>query len=275
MTYLDELLVAVYRMPPLPPRAARVVQRLVSGRSDSEEPATEVDRELLEALGWLGELTGGTERLGPGVVAAVTLAGAAERHIVSVRAENLGRSRAVWRHSVLTLTAACFAARLCRSPVDARAPLAAFVHELGKATLLGCYRPPLVGAVELRNQLESCRAEKRTFGLDHARIGGLIARHWGLDEHVALAVDHHHRPWHAPHVTARRTALFVNLCDAVARRIAAGNTSAEPPVPETRLSAIGLRASDLGPLVRSTERALPLFLETLARASLVSPDRPG
>ena len=53
-------------------------------------------------------------------------------------------------------------------------------------------------------------AERRELGIDHALVGGVMARRWGLPQQLAAAIEHHH----AEDVTGE--AALVRLADMLA-----------------------------------------------------------
>ena len=73
--------------------------------------------------------------------------------------------------------------------------VSALLHDVGKLVLMDAYpdypEPLLAGA---RTPVERLRAERRQFGVDHAVVGGVLARRWGLPERLADVISRHHEP---------------------------------------------------------------------------------
>jgi HD-like signal output (HDOD) protein len=59
-------------------------------------------------------------------------------------------------------------------------------------------------------------------GLNHARIGGLLARKWNFPEALTQAIEFHHRPWASDPEYRKATGLVYLadcLCEAEEKRI--------------------------------------------------------
>jgi putative nucleotidyltransferase with HDIG domain len=74
-----------------------------------------------------------------------------------------------------------------------RLVVTALLHDVGKLVLVHAYPDypekihGCVGTPE-----ERLHAERRQLGLDHALVGGVLARRWGLPKAVASAIERHH-----------------------------------------------------------------------------------
>lgn len=55
--------------------------------------------------------------------------------------------------------------------------------------------------------------EKQICGLDHAELGALACRKWGIPETIAETIALHHRPPESPNDTAGRLSAIVNVAD--------------------------------------------------------------
>src|SRR5205085_5024290 len=89
---------------------------------------------------------------------------------------------------------------------------AAQLHDIGKL-LLSRARPDYLGTANARTVApeERVRQERHVEGLDHATLGGLLLRRWGLPECLARAVAAHHIS-----TNENEAATFVRLADMVA-----------------------------------------------------------
>ena len=69
----------------------------------------------------------------------------------------------------------------------------ALLHDIGKLVLLHAYPgyPDQVHA-DARTPEERMHRERRELGVDHALVGGVLARRWGLPKAVASAIERHH-----------------------------------------------------------------------------------
>lgn len=92
-----------------------------------------------------------------------------------------------------------------------RLMVTALLHDIGKLVLLHAYPgyPDQVHA-DARTPEERIHRERRELGVDHALVGGVLARRWGLPKTVASAIERHHSE------DADGEAAFVRLADMLA-----------------------------------------------------------
>jgi len=92
-----------------------------------------------------------------------------------------------------------------------RLMVTALLHDIGKLVLLQAY-PGYPSQIhgEARTPEERLHRERRELGVDHALVGGVLARRWGLPATVAGAIERHH------HEDAPEEASFVRLADMLA-----------------------------------------------------------
>ena len=107
---------------------------------------------------------------------------------------------------------------------------AALLHDVGRLVLAELYGRELAEAAPLDEPPdERARRERREYGIDHALVGAVLIRRWGLPAAVAAAVERHHSP------KADGMAAAVRLADLVVHH-AAGT-----PVPAQALRDTGAR----------------------------------
>ena len=89
--------------------------------------------------------------------------------------------------------------------------LSALLHDIGKLVLVHAYPgyPEQVHR-QARTPEERIHAERRELGVDHALVGGVLARRWGLPARLAAAIERHHSD------EARGEAAIVRLADMLA-----------------------------------------------------------
>ena len=89
--------------------------------------------------------------------------------------------------------------------------VAALLHDVGKLVLVDAYPgyPERVhgGAATPDDRL---RAERRELGIDHALVGGVLVRRWGLPARLSAAIERHHAP------DGEGTAAVLRLADLLA-----------------------------------------------------------
>jgi putative nucleotidyltransferase with HDIG domain len=92
-----------------------------------------------------------------------------------------------------------------------RLTVTSLLHDIGKLVLLHAY-PGYPGQVHQGAQTPEGRIhqERRELGVDHALVGGVLVRRWGLPASVASVIERHHSP------EATTEAAFVRLADMLA-----------------------------------------------------------
>jgi len=92
-----------------------------------------------------------------------------------------------------------------------RLMVSSLLHDVGKLVLLHAY-PGYPDEVHgtARTPEERVRQERRELGVDHALVGGVLARRWGLPKSVASAIERHHSD------DCEDEAAYVRLADMLA-----------------------------------------------------------
>ncbi|HWY18039.1 MAG TPA: HDOD domain-containing protein [Solirubrobacteraceae bacterium] len=92
-----------------------------------------------------------------------------------------------------------------------RLTVTSLLHDVGKLVLLHAY-PGYPAQVHrgARTPEERIHQERRELGVDHALVGGVLIRRWGLPSSVAIAIERHHNP------DVEGELAFVRLADMLA-----------------------------------------------------------
>ncbi len=71
--------------------------------------------------------------------------------------------------------------------------ISALLHDIGQLVLVHAYPgyPDLIHG-EARTPEQRVHRERRELGVDHALVGGVLARRWGLPNRLASAIERHH-----------------------------------------------------------------------------------
>lgn len=147
------------------------------------------------------------------------------------------------RHSGEVATMAQSLARKGPAAFGTQAYLAGLLHDLGKPILATVAEER---AIVVDGGITSIAQERELFGTDHARVGGWIARRWGLPEELSLALERHHDTEPPGEDLARP----VWLAD-IAVHAAAGDIEAITRLPEAA-AACGLTSDALETLLMAT-----------------------
>jgi putative nucleotidyltransferase with HDIG domain len=89
--------------------------------------------------------------------------------------------------------------------------LASLLHDIGKLVLMLAYPGyPACVHIDAKTPAQRMHREHLELGVDHALVGGVLARRWGLPDAIARAIERHH------HTDAQGDAAFVRLADMLA-----------------------------------------------------------
>ncbi|MBI9047890.1 MAG: HDOD domain-containing protein [Anaerolineaceae bacterium] len=102
----------------------------------------------------------------------------------------------LWNHSIAVATAAQWIARAISYENPEEAYVAGLIHDIGKTALnhiIVVIREKFYTVKEERD-LPFYRVERLFFGLDHAYVGGMMAKKWNFPERLLLGIKHHHTP---------------------------------------------------------------------------------
>jgi putative nucleotidyltransferase with HDIG domain len=92
-----------------------------------------------------------------------------------------------------------------------RLAIASLLHDIGKLVLMHAY-PGYPARIHTGAKTpEQCiRQERNEIGVDHALLGGVLARRWGLPDTIARAIERHHN------LDAEGDAAILRLADMLA-----------------------------------------------------------
>lgn len=205
------------------PVLAEAQRRLLSAcEDDATSPAeladvVESDAALAMAVMRAANNGDGPSRRTGGVETAIAaLSPAAIRGIVSAlatydvleqpgtRSQRHDRFR---RHAVAVRHAAERVAVIARLPHRDEIAVAALLHDIGRLVLAELYGDEHGPEVSGFSPDERARRERRELGIDHALVGAVLIRRWGLPGEIGSAVERHHA------AEAKGTAGAVRLAD--------------------------------------------------------------
>jgi len=149
-------------------------------------------------------------------------------------------------HALGTRAAAELLASEIGYPDRDRLIVAALLHDVGKLVLMHAY-PGYPDTVhrDARTPEERVARERRELGVDHAVVGGVLARRWGLPKSIATSVERHHSD------EIEGDAALVRLADMLAHYV---NGAPVSPADMLRVArAAGVGSSEL----RAVLYALP------------------
>lgn len=122
----------------------------------------------------------------------------------------------LWRHSLVTAVAAEWLAQALRYPNTEEAYVSGLLHDIGKLFLdqfiLNDYAA-IVDYVQ-RYRMQLWQVEEKLLGIDHARVGGMIAERWNFPIILVDSIRFHHAPSFAR--INQQLPAIVNLANSFA-----------------------------------------------------------
>jgi HD-like signal output (HDOD) protein/DNA-binding CsgD family transcriptional regulator len=182
------------------------------------------------------------------VVTAVEALSAQTVHAIAQRARTFDffERTAVWQgiperfrlHAVATQRAADRLGREIAFEARDRLMVTSLLHDIGKLVLIHAY-PGYPGQVhgEARTPEDRLQRERRELGVDHALVGGVLARRWGLPRSIATVIERHH-------TDGEGEAGLVRLADMLAHYVLGGSVAPAEMLSVARtvgVSSAGLR----------------------------------
>jgi HD-like signal output (HDOD) protein/DNA-binding CsgD family transcriptional regulator len=119
-----------------------------------------------------------------------------------------------------------------------RLSITSLLHDVGKLVLLHAYPGyPAKIHQQARTPEERIHQERRELGVDHALVGGVLVRRWGLPKSLATPIEHHHDR------NFGGDAAFIRLADMLAHHEQGESISPSELLASAR--AIGLEPKEL------------------------------
>jgi len=145
------------------------------------------------------------------------------------------------RHAVAVRHAADRVAELARLPYRDEVAVAALLHDVGQLVLAELYGEQPTGDAGEVAPDERARRERRDLGIDHAIVGAVLVRRWGLPASIATAIERHHA------ADADGAAAAVRLADLLVHHCEGDHVPAESL--RSTASRIGIDADQLRTLI--------------------------
>lgn len=162
---------------------------------------------------------------GEKVIAGIALKTCAPRLFNRPLSGYESRKGEMWAHSLRTAIAAGeLAPRSKESILPGLAFTAGILHDIGKPVLsmfMGGKAADLLNEIDEGEAHDFFEAEQIIFGTNHCEVGGELARHWKLPEHLQAVIQHHHKPADAPE-THRCLVYLIHLADMISMMGGAG-----------------------------------------------------
>jgi putative nucleotidyltransferase with HDIG domain len=167
----------------------------------------------LQGGGRIGSVANGVERLGPGAVEAI-LRSAPSYDIFSGDGRLALAPDRFRLHALAVQRAADRVAEISGIGDRDELALASILHDIGRPVLARLH-PGYAERFDRRGATPDDRIteERRELGIDHALVGGVLTRRWGVQARVAEAIERHHTR------QAEGMAAVIRLADMIAAHI--------------------------------------------------------
>jgi putative nucleotidyltransferase with HDIG domain len=115
-----------------------------------------------------------------------------------------------------------------------RLAVGSLLHDVGKLVLLRAY-PGYPSKIHrgARTPEERIHNERRELGVDHAVMGGLLLRRWGLPDSIATPIERHHNP------DIEGEAALIRLADMIAHYEQGARVSSTEMLHTARMVGLG------------------------------------
>lgn len=164
-------------------------------------------------------------RIGAGPVVALALSvNVRDRLTVAIPAYGLAEGE-LWNHSVASTLAAECLMRVSKRRLPTETPTAALLHDVGKLVMARFVEEQSLEEIEAARTGGATRmqAEAEVLGVDHAQLGGMVARAWRLPDSLVAGIERHHAVKGQAHLDAAALIAYaVHMADDVAKRVGAG-----------------------------------------------------
>lgn len=249
---LAEAFEIVSRMPVLAESRRRLLAACDGARSSPGDVAEAVESDAALTIAVMRAATNGGGKVSDagGVRQAVEGLGPAALRAIGASLETYDPLEAptAWadrqerfrRHGVAARHAADRIAELARLTARDELAVAALLHDVGRRVLSELYGEFALDEDEATPD-ERVRRERRELGIDHALVGAVLVRRWGMPPGIALAIERHHSPQAQGHAAA------IKLADLVVHY--ANGDPAPPEALAAAAAGVGIDTGRLAPLL--------------------------
>jgi putative nucleotidyltransferase with HDIG domain len=242
---------ALEAFPMLAESRNRVMALFEAGEPSTADVVAAVEGDVSLAVTVLrlaNQVEGRTKGRVESAVSGVEVLSARTVHTIASRARTFDffERSTVWQgiperfrlHAVATQRAADRLARELNYESRDRLMVTSLLHDIGKLVLVHAYPgyPRQIHA-EARTPEDRIQSERRELGVDHALVGGVLARRWGLPKAVASVIERHHSE------ECEGEAALVRLADMLAHYVVGGAVAPSELLSVARI--VGIKPAQL------------------------------
>lgn len=107
--------------------------------------------------------------------------------------------RNIWKHSLAVGLLSRELSKILKNRGTEEAFICGLLHDIGKIILISQDESTYADLTESSSESEMLKMETAKFGYNHAEVGALVARRWGLPDHVCYSILNHHDPSQSEH----------------------------------------------------------------------------
>jgi putative nucleotidyltransferase with HDIG domain len=164
----------------------------------------------------------------------------------------------LWEHSLGTAVAASILAKRLGIKDPEEVSTAGLIHDIGKVAIkmeLPQQYDEILNTVEMK-KISMFEAERLVLGLDHAEVGGWLAKSWFLPKKLVEPISCHHLPKNAEEEPL--ACAILHFSDVLIRGLGYGHGADiwVPPMSKVAWEALGLSAADLDEVLEEVEENL-------------------
>lgn len=164
----------------------------------------------------------------------------------------------LWEHSLGTAVVANVMAKRLGISDPEEVSTAGLIHDIGKVAIkmeLPEEYDKIINLVEMK-QISVREAELMVLGLDHAEVGGWLAKSWFLPKKLVEPITHHHAPKQAEEETL--ACAILHFSDVVIRGLGYGHGADiwVPPLSKKAFEDLGIGADDFDGILDEIEEKL-------------------
>jgi putative nucleotidyltransferase with HDIG domain len=229
----------------------RVLRLFENGEPSTSDVVAAVEADValtVTVLRLANQVEGRTRGRVDSAVKGVEVLSARTVHAIASRARTFDffERTTVWQgiperfrlHAVATQRAADRLARELGYEARDRLMVTSLLHDIGKLVLVHAYPGyPRQVHGEARTPEDRIQAERRELGVDHALVGGVLGRRWGLPKALASVIERHHAE------DCEGETAVVRLADMLAHYMLGGPISPSELLSVARV--VGVTPNDL------------------------------
>lgn len=164
----------------------------------------------------------------------------------------------LWEHSLGCAVVCNVLAKRLEVSDPEEVSTAGLIHDIGKVAIKMELRPEFdeIGRLVHDKEMSRYTAEREILGLDHAEVGGWLAKSWNLPPKLVEPIACHHDPRNAQ--DEKIATAIIHFSDIFIRGLGYGHGDDiwVPPLSKSAWDLLGLTAQDMDEILEQVEEKL-------------------